>query len=306
MGLLNSTVLRVSYSERSYRPYVSDREVYMKILRPQEIPTLVDQGFYDLGITGEDWVIETGSGVTKLMDLGYGTVRLVLAVPAGSEGDANALVREFNRSGRPLRIYTEYPNITSRYLMGLEAYRALYGGSRPRVYTPWYQYGENEMVRVFLSFGATEAKPPDEADAIVDVTSSGRTLQENGLKVIGDVLTTSAVLVANRDSLKDPWKKGKALDFVALLKGAMEARGKLHIFVNVSEENLNELVAALPSLKGPTISRLSRDGWYAVNTVIDESEYLRLLPTLRRLAQGLVVHRPAAVLSLEDVKVEEG
>ncbi|MGC8661089.1 MAG: ATP phosphoribosyltransferase [Nitrososphaeria archaeon] len=302
--MLSATMMDIRFNERSYRPYVSDPEISIKILRPQEIPTLVEQGFYDLGISGRDWINETGADVRELLDLKYGSVKIVIAGPASTGESADAIVENFASNGKRLRISTEYPNLASRYISSLPNYRKVYGKKNPKIYTPWWSVGENDMVSIFLSFGATEAKPPEEADLVVDVTETGTTLQENGLRILDEVMKSNAVLIANRKSVNDASKREKILDILALLRGVVDAKDKLHIFVNVREENLQELITALPSLKGPTVSRLSSEGWYAVNTVIDREQYLKILPKLRKLAQGLVVHYPAAILPLEDIKVD--
>ena len=275
----------------------------VKILRPQEIPKYVEQGLYDIGITGTDWLKETGAKVQILADLEYGRVKIVLAGPPEFKKDPNLILKEFNKKGKKLRIATEYPNITSAFFQNLQYYKEAYGNKRPVIMTPWYTFGENENVEIYLSFGATEAKPPEEADLVVDVTETGTTLKENGLVEIAEIMRSSAVLVANKDFINDDSKKEKILDIIALLKGAVEARKKLHIFLNVSEENLQKLLKALPALKSPTISKLSKEGWYAVNTVIDEDELLKVLPVLRKYAQGLVVHKPSSIMPLEEIGV---
>ncbi|MDP8023646.1 MAG: ATP phosphoribosyltransferase [Conexivisphaerales archaeon] len=303
ISLINSSVLKIKGNERSYRPAVNDESVIVKILRPQEIPKYVEQGLYDIGITGLDWLTETAANVQKLADLEYGKVRLVLAGPPELKEDPEKLLVDFKDKGRKLRIATEYPNITSCFFKNLESYRKIYGKIRPAVITPWYTFGENQNVEIYLSFGATEAKPPEEADLVVDVTETGTTLKENGLVEIAEVMRSSAVLIANKASLDCTSKKEKILDIVALLKGAVEARKKLHIFINVSEDNLQKLLKELPALKSPTISKLSKEGWYAVNTVIDEDQLLKVLPTLRKYAQGLVVHKPSSIMPLEEIGV---
>jgi ATP phosphoribosyltransferase (homohexameric) (EC 2.4.2.17) len=275
----------------------------VKILRPQEIPKYVEQGLYDIGITGKDWIIETGAKVQTLVDLEYGKVKIVLAGPLELKKDPNLILKDYNKNGKKLRVATEYPNITSAFFQNLQYYKEVYGNARPLIITPWYTFGENENVEIYLSFGATEAKPPEEADLVVDVTETGTTLRENGLVEIAEIMRSSAVLIANKDSINDNSKKEKILDIIALLKGVVEARKKLHIFLNVSEENLQKLLNALPALKSPTISKLSIEGWYAVNTVIDEDEFLKVLPMLRKYAQGLVVHKPSSIMPLEEIGV---
>ena len=275
----------------------------VKILRPQEIPKYVEQGLYDIGITGKDWIIETGAKVQALVDLEYGKVKIVLAGPLELKKDPNLILKDYNKKGKKLRVATEYPNITSAFFQNLQYYKETYGNIRPVIITPWYTFGDNQSVEIYLSFGATEAKPPEEADLVVDVTETGTTLKENGLVEIAEIMRSSAVLVANKDSINDDLKKEKILDIMALLKGAVEARKKLHIFLNVSEKNLQKLLKALPALKSPTISKLSKEGWYAVNTVIDEDELLKVLPILRKYAQGLVVHKPSSIMPLEEIGV---
>ncbi|MEM4417492.1 MAG: ATP phosphoribosyltransferase, partial [Nitrososphaerota archaeon] len=161
--------------------------------------------------------------------------------------------------------------------------------------------GDNERVKIFLSFGATEAKPPEDADIIVDASQTGITLEKNNLRIVEVIAESTARLIANRDSYNDPAKREKILDIVTLLRGVVESGKKLHVFANVREENLGQLLALLPSLKSPTISPLSDKGWYAINTIIPKGELLKILPTLRKLAQGLVIHEPQLILPLEDI-----
>ena len=166
--------------------------------------------------------------------------------------------------------------------------------------TPWWRGGENPKVNILLSFGATEAKPPEDCDAIVDITETGTTLDKNNLKPIETVLESTAVLIANKDALKSE-KKEKIYDILTLLRGVVEGRKKLHIFVNVKRENLELLLNTLPALKRPTIGKLSEEGWYGVNTVISKDEFVKIVPKLRSLAQGLVIHEPRLILPLEEI-----
>jgi len=172
--------------------------------------------------------------------------------------------------------------------------------------TPWFKNSNgNDRVQIILSFGATEAKPPDDTDAIIDITETGTTLEQNNLKPIETIMDSTALLIANKQSLNDPSKKEKIYDVLTLLKGVVDSRKKLHIFMNVSAENLSELLAHLPALKKPTISNLSEEGWYAVNTVISKDEFVNILPILRRLAQGIVVHEPRQILPIEEIMRDE-
>ncbi len=153
-----------------------------------------------------------------------------------------------------------------------------------------------------MSFGATEAKPPEDVDAILDITETGTTLTQNNLKIIENVLESTAVLIANKSSVNDGLKAEKMADMVALLKGVVEARKKFHIFVNVRKENLKRLLDSLPALKRPTISKLSEEGWFGVNTIIDKKEFIKLVPKMREIAQGLVVMQPKQILPLDELK----
>ncbi|MEM4165512.1 MAG: ATP phosphoribosyltransferase, partial [Nitrososphaerales archaeon] len=171
---------------------------------------------------------------------------------------------------------------------------------------PWWSRGENRLAKIYLSFGATEAKPPEDADVIIDVTQTGRSLEQNNLKILDVVMTSTAMLIANKKAMLDKQKREKIYDILTLLKGVVDARERIHIFVNVKKENLDMLVKELPALKRPTISPLSEEGWFSVNTVIEKSQFLKILPTLRRLAQGLVVHYPRQILPLEDIAKDEG
>ena len=165
--------------------------------------------------------------------------------------------------------------------------------------------GSNKNVQIHLSFGATEAKPPDDVDAIMDVTETGSTLTQNQLKIVDTVMESSAVLIANKSSLKDRSKREKIYDIVTLLRGAVEGRKHLHIYLNVRAQNLNKLLKELPALKRPTVSPLSEKGWYGINTIIPKAELYKLVPKLRKIAQGLVVHEPRQILSLEEIKRDE-
>lgn len=297
----------ISGGERTYRPVINDPKIELKILRPQEIPVFVSEGLHDIGITGLDWLRETKADVEVLLNLEYARVKLVLAVPKSwtSINSLSSLLEEFNRSGKTLRISTEYLNISAEFLMADPTYKRLYGEREPLIVTPWWRKGENEKVAIYLSFGATEAKPPENADAIIDVMETGESLEQNNLKPIEVIMESTAILIANRDSLRDPEKREKIYDVLTLLKGVVDGRKKLHIFMNVHKNNLQSLLEKLPALKKPTIAPLSDESWYSVNTVIDKEQFIEILPILRRLAQGLVVYEPRQVLPLEEINSSE-
>ncbi len=271
------------------------------------LPLQVSEGLHDIGITGTDWIQETGADVRILAALEYGRVRVILAIPKTWEKitSLSELLETFWKEGKTLRISTEYLNTTVRYVKANEVYRKHFGDAEPFTITPWWRKGINSKVSIFLSFGATEAKPPENADAIVDIIETGTTLEQNDLKIIGTVFTSEATFIANKQSLKDREKKEKIYDILSLLKGVVDGRKRLHIFVNVKKENLDPLIHSLPSLRGPTISPLSTEGWYSVNTVIERKDFLEVLPAIRKLAQGLVIYEPRQVLSLDALNGEE-
>lgn len=291
---------------RTYRVTVNDPDLHLKLLRPQEIPTYVHEGLYDVGITGKDWIRETNADVKTLADLEYGRVKLMVAVPkTATYSSLSEMVKYFATNDKTLRISTEYLTISASHIKENSEYKKQFGDADPTIITPWAKNGKNERIQIFLSFGATEAKPPEDTDAIVDITETGTTLEQNNLKPIETIMESTAVLIANKKSLQDARKKEKIYDILTLLKGVVDGRKNLHVFLNVKKENLNELLNSLPALKRPTVSPLSEEGWYGVNTVITKNEYVRIIPMLRRLAHGLVVHEPRQILPLEEIKQDE-
>lgn len=304
--MLKRSWTRVSRKDRTYRVYLDDPDITVKMLRPQEIPTMVAEGLYDAGITGSDWVKESRAGVEQLLDLEYGHIRLVAAMPDGARYKGlDSMISDYARRKKTLRVSSEYLNTAAAYVKSLPSYKKRFGRRDPLVVTPWARSGTNEGVRIVLSFGATEAKPPEDVDAIIDVTETGTTLRQNGLRITEQLLESTARLVANRDSLRDRKKRVKLYDMVALMRGAVEGKKYLHMYVNVEAGNLEKLLERVPSLKRPTVSPLSEDGWYGVNTVILRSEFYKIAPGLRGLAQGIVVHEPRQILELDEVKRDE-
>lgn len=245
-------------SDRDYHGTIDDERIErVSLLRPQEIPVYVQDGLFDLGITGQDWVAETAADVEVLCTLSYaksGTghgTRVVLAVPA--DHPANS-AKELPPG---TRISTEFENLTTRYFaeLGID-------------------------VKVFWSFGATEAKVPEIVDAIVDITETGSTLRAHGMKIIETLMTSEPVLIANRASAADPDKRRAMEDVMTLLLGALRAEGRVLIKLNVSEEDLPAVLEALPAMKSPTVSRL-QEGGYAVETVAEKRQVNTLIPLLK-------------------------
>ncbi len=304
--LLERSWTKVNRKDRTYRVYLDDPNIVVKMLRPQEIPTLVAEGLYDVGITGKDWVGETKADVEAILDLEYGKIRLVVAFPDKYHyKNLDEMIADYAKKKKTLRISSEYLTTASKFLKQCKSYKKYYGTKDPLIVTPWVRLGTNKSVQIHLSFGATEAKPPEDVDAIMDVTETGTTLKQNKLKIVDEILTSTAHLIANKKSLRDPQKREKIFDIVTLMRGAVHGRKYLHIYLNVEEKNLKKLLDQIPSLKKPTISPLSEKGWYGINTVIQKEDFHKLIPKLRKIAQGLVVHEPRQILELEEIKRDE-
>lgn len=264
VDLFKRAGFQIGISSRSYFPSIDDPEIECMLIRAQEMARYVAKGVLDAGLTGRDWIEESGAEVVPLADLVYakqsfGKVRWVLAVPESSE-----VQRVNDLEGKT--IATELVGATQRYL---EA------------------NGVN--ARVEFSWGATEVKPPVLADAIVEVTETGSSLRANKLRIVETVLESNTQLIANRVAANDPWKSQKLADLKMLLEGAIEALDKVGLMLNVHESNLKEVVAELPALKRPTVSQLTEDGWFAVNTILRESTVRTILPRLKAAgAEGIV------------------
>ena len=301
--ILQRSGYKVSGQERTYRPTINDPKIELKILRPQEIPVFVSEGLQDIGITGHDWIRETRTDVEILQNLEYGKIRLIVAVPKSLSEKASVsdFMEEVWSKGKNFRVSTEYLNIAADYLKSQPAYKKRFGDAEPLIVTPWWKKGDNPRAKIFLSFGATEAKPPENSDCIIDVTETGSTIDANNLKIIDTVMQSSAVLIANKTVLEDREKSEKICDILALLKGVVDGSKRIHIFVNVKKANLQKLLTELPALKNPTISPLTDEKWVGVNTVIEKDCLIELLPKIRKLAQGIVLHEPRQVLALDEI-----
>jgi ATP phosphoribosyltransferase len=243
-------------SSVDYQGTIDDpRIASVRILRPQEIATYVQEGLFDFGITGRDWIEETGSNVVSLGELKYSKatsrpIRLVVAVAGDSSAESVADLPD------GVRVQSEYPELTKRFFV---------------------KHGVQADVR--LSYGATEAKIPDIADCVVEITETGRALRAAGLKVIDTILTSYTEVVANAESAADPEKRRAMDQVMTLLNGVLDARGRVLLKLNVSEENRDRLLAVLPSMKSPTISLLANGG-YAVETVVEKRSINLIIPEI--------------------------
>jgi ATP phosphoribosyltransferase len=256
-------------SDRDYNGSIDDpRIVSVSVLRPQEIPVYVEDGYFDLGVTGEDWIAETGSQVVKVTALNYSKqtdrpVKLVLAVPR------DAGITEPQQMKPESRISTEFPNLTKRFFDELGI-----------------------PVRVFLSYGATEAKVPEIVDAIVDLTETGSTLKRNGMEIVHVLLESRTQLIANPAAYEDVDKRQAIEDLKILLLGAVDARGKVLVKLNVSKASLDEVVALLPAMRAPTVSELAETGFFAVETIVAKNTINTLIPQLKALGAEDILELP--------------
>ncbi|MFA6471602.1 MAG: ATP phosphoribosyltransferase [Candidatus Latescibacterota bacterium] len=255
---------RIRLSDRSYIPNIDDPEIEGLLIRAQEMGRYVQDGVLDAGITGQDWVREYGSDVVEVSSLlyargGFVPVRWVVAVPQDSD------IKDISQLSEK-RIATELVNYTKNYFedRGIKA-------------------------NIEFSWGATEVKPPELADAIVDVTVTGSSLRANKLRIIGTILESTTVLVMNRSAYADPWKREKVENLAMLLQGALNAESKVGLKMNLPDSKLDELSTLLPSLQNPTVSHLKTPGWLAIEVIIDEAKVRELIPVLKKHgAEGII------------------
>jgi len=246
---------KIHISSRSYKPTIDDPEIECMLIRAQEMSRYVENGFLDCGLTGKDWIEENGSDVAEVAELVYGKVgrkplRWVLAAPENSD-----IKKPADLEGK--RIATEAVGMTKRYLdrLGINA-------------------------EVEFSWGATEVKPPRLADAIVEITETGSSLRANKLAILDTLCESTTRFIANNDSMKDEWKKAKIEKLSLLLKAALNAESKVGLMLNVPEDKLDNILEKIPALERPTISKLAEDGWFALNSIVDEHVVRDLIPDL--------------------------
>jgi len=264
VDLFRKAGFNITTSSRSYFPSIDDPDLECMLIRAQEMARYVDDGILDAGLTGRDWIEESEAQVETVADLIYakqsfGKVRWVLAVPEGSPFHS---VKDLD--GKV--IATELVATTKRYLAS-----------------------NGVSAKVEFSWGATEVKPPELADAIVEVTETGSSLRANKLRIIETVIESNTQFIANKKSWGDEWKRRKLEDIRLLLEGAINALSKVGLMMNVQRNNLSAVLAVLPALKNPTISQLSDPEWVAVNTILEETTVRNIIPRLKEAgAQGIV------------------
>jgi len=247
----------VRFSSVDYKASIADpRIAEVRILRPQEIPTYVAEGLFDIGITGRDWVEETNSDIVSLGELKYSkATALPIKVVVAVAGDSP--VQRIEDLPQGLRVSTEYPELTRRF---------------------FEEHGIDADIR--LSYGASEAKIPDIADCIVDITETGRALRAAGLRIIGEILQSYTEVVANKAAYADPVKRHAMGQLMTLLNGTLDARGRVLVKMNVAGDQLQAVLALLPSMKSPTVNELAGDGGFAVETVVSKTQINTLIPEL--------------------------
>jgi len=269
MLLFNQADMTIGKSSRAYNPTVDDPRIERaKILRPQEIPIYVQDGYFDIGISGHDWVRESGADVVEVADLPYaktgtGFVKMVLAVPDDSPVTC---ARDIAPGSR---ITTEFPKATKAFFdeLGIE-------------------------VEVFFSYGATEAKVPEMMDALVDLTETGSTLRRNGLKIVDVILTSTTRLIASKAAWADPIKRAEIEEVRTLLLGVIEARGKVLLSMNVPGAKLEQVIGELPAMKRPTVSQLYNSEDYEITTVAEKSTVNVLIPRLKAAGAEDILELP--------------
>jgi ATP phosphoribosyltransferase len=250
--LMNDVGIDVHVNDRAYRPLVSDPELEIKIMRPQNIPELIELGSHDAGFTGFDWIAETNADVMQVLDLGLDPVKIVAAIPKGIDP------RDLRT--RRIVVASEYEHVSKKFLDH-----------------EGYDY-------VFLrTYGATEVFPPDDADMIIDNTSSGRTLIEHDLIVLATLMTSSTRFIANKRSYEDPSKREKLDEMRMVFKAVLDARLRVMLEMNIPKERFNDVVSELPCMRAPTVSPLYNDQGFAVKIAVPRAEVSRLVPRLKKL-----------------------
>ena len=258
---------RISFPNRSYYPDIDDPEIDCLLVRAQEMARYVEQGVLDAGITGHDWVQETGADVAEIAEFVFSKVsrrpgRWVLCVP-----DASDIRTVADLEGK--RIATEVVNLTRTYLA---------------------RHGVTASVE--FSWGATEVKPPRLADAIVEITETGSSLRANNLRIVDEVLTSTPRLIANHAACNDPWKKTKLDNIALMLASCLAAEGRVGLMMNVRNRDLDTVTALLPALRNPTISHLSDPDWVAISTIIEETAVRVIVPELKNAGATGIVEFP--------------
>ncbi|NLM00665.1 MAG: ATP phosphoribosyltransferase [Treponema sp.] len=252
ISLFSGAGISIKLPDRAYRPTVNQDDLEAKVMKPQNIGKLLELGAHDVGFTGRDWVEETGADVVEIMDLGFDAVRIVAAVP-------NAIDDNMLKSKRVI-VATEYEKIAKKWL------------------------DENKINSLIVrTYGATEVFPPDDSDMIIDNTSTGRTLVENGLRIVDTIMYSSTCMFASKTAMENPDKKKKIMELKMLFEAVLDARDRVMLEMNVVKERFEDLVKGLPAMRSPTVATLYGDDGYAIKIAVNRSEVPTLLPRLKEL-----------------------
>lgn len=250
--LLNDSGITLEVNDRHYIPKIGDPNIEAKIIKPQNIAQVIELGSHDVGFVGYDWIKETGAQVTEIMDLKMDPVKIVVAV--------SSQLKEKDFKKKKFTVASEYENISRKFLSK-----------------------NNYDYRLIRTYGATEAFPPQDADMIIDNSASGQTLREHNLKVVAQIMDSSTRFIANKNSLKDSWKREKIEELQMLFKAVMNARGRVMLEMNVPSEKLEEVVEILPCMRAPTVSPLYKEMGYAVKVAVRKKDTVRLIPLLKKI-----------------------
>ena len=251
VALLKGAGITIQNSARGYRPSISLANYDAKILKPRNVISMLVAGARDVGFAGADWLDEMGVELPEIIDTGLNPVRLVVAAP-------HQILNDGELPDRHLVIASEYPNMAKRWIeaKGIDA-------------------------EVITTYGATEVFPPEDADLIIDNTATGSTLRANGLKIIDEIMTSSTRLYASKEAVADPAIKAQLEDLGLLLEAVLRARGRVMMDLNVASADLDAVLKVLPTMRQPTVSSLSNDGWYSVRSAVPRKELAEVIPKLK-------------------------
>jgi ATP phosphoribosyltransferase len=250
--LFQDAGIEIRTNERAYRPVVSDEELEVKIMRPQNIPKIIELGSHDIGFTGKDWVVESQANVTEVMDLGFDPVNIVAAVP-------EILLNE-DLHEREIVVASEYEYISRSYLEQ-----------------------ENYDYVLLQTYGATEVFPPDDADMIIDNSSTGRTLREHHLHVVAVLMASSTRFIANKQAIQDLWKREKVNEMKMLFRSVLNARSRVMLEMNIPKDKFDTIITKLPCMHSPTVAPLYGDQGFAVKVAVKKSEVAKLITQLKKM-----------------------
>ena len=263
VSLLKGAGIRITQSERGYRPNISLPNFSAKILKPRNVISMLQANARDIGFAGDDWIEETNADLVPILKTGLNPVRLVVAAPT-------QLLVDGKLPSRPLVIATEYPNLAKRWIEK-----------------------NNIDASVLTTYGATEVFPPEDADCIIDNTSTGSTLRANGLEIVDEIMQSATGLYASKSAAEDPILRPMIDDFAMLLDSVLVARSRVMMDLNVKRENLENVIELLPSMRRPTVSPLSDTDWVAVRAAVPRKELAAMIPKLKTAGACDIVTSPA-------------